>query len=55
MKSWSRFGISDHSGREILRLRPFESLDDLTQIRGIGPAVLRDIKAQGIAFVGVML
>lgn len=37
---------------EILRLRPFESLDDLLQIRGIGPAVLRDIKAQGIAFVG---
>ncbi len=44
--------IGSQRAGEILRLRPFESLDDLTQIRGIGPAVLRDIKAQGIAFVG---
>ncbi len=37
---------------EILRLRPFASLDDLLQVPGIGPATLEAIKAQGIAFVG---
>lgn len=37
---------------EILRLRPFSSLDDLLKVPGIGPATLEAIKAQGIAFVG---
>ncbi len=37
---------------EILRLRPFSSLDDLLRVRGIGRATLERIKTQGIAFVG---
>ncbi|MFA9479366.1 MBL fold metallo-hydrolase [Phycisphaerales bacterium AB-hyl4] len=36
---------------EIVQLRPFESVDQLTRVRGIGPARLRDIKDQGIACV----
>lgn len=33
---------------EMLTLRPFVSLDDLTRITGIGPDRLADIRAQGI-------
>lgn len=44
--------IGGQRAGEILRLRPFASLDDLQVIRGIGPATVRDIKAQGIAFIG---
>ena len=36
---------------QILTLRPFTSLDDLVRIKGIGPARLADIKAQGLACV----
>jgi competence protein ComEC len=36
---------------EIIRLRPFSSVDDMIRIRGIGPARLGDIKAQGLACV----
>ncbi len=37
--------------QELIRLRPFKSLDQLTRIIGIGPARLRDIRAQGLAIV----
>ncbi|RJR26674.1 MBL fold metallo-hydrolase [candidate division WWE3 bacterium] len=36
---------------EIIRLRPFRSLDDLSRVSGIGPSRLADIKAQGVAYV----
>jgi competence protein ComEC len=36
---------------EMIRLRPFSSVDDLIRIRGIGPQRLDDIKAQGLACV----
>ena len=37
---------------EMVQLRPFSSLDDLTRINGIGPIHLAAIKAQGVACVG---
>ena len=37
---------------ELIQLRPFSSLDDLVRIKGIGPARLADIKAQGVACIG---
>ena len=37
---------------EMLLLRPFSSLDDLIRIKGIGPARLTDIKAEGLACIG---
>ena len=43
--------IGPERAEEIIRLRPFRSLDDLRQVRGIGPFRLRDIKKQGIAYV----
>jgi len=44
-----------HIGRaralELISLRPFSSLDELTKIKGIGEARIRDIKEQGLAWV----
>ena len=37
----------------IVDLRPFESIDDLERVRGIGPQQLEDIKEQGIVCVGL--
>lgn len=37
--------------RQIIRLRPFTSVDDLTRATGIGEGVLAEIKAQGLACV----
>lgn len=37
---------------EIIRLRPFSSVDDLTRVNGIANARLNDIKSQGLACVG---
>ncbi|MBZ1345122.1 MAG: lamin tail domain-containing protein [Candidatus Nealsonbacteria bacterium] len=36
---------------ELISLRPFYSLDDLTRIKGISPKRLEDIKKQGLAWV----
>lgn len=36
---------------ELIRLRPYSSVDQLTRIDGIGPGRLRDIKQQGLACV----
>lgn len=36
---------------ELIRLRPYKSVDGLTKIRGIGPGRLVDIKEQGVACV----
>lgn len=43
--------IDQVRAEEIVRLRPFSSVDDLDRVRGIGPARLADIKEQGIASV----
>ena len=43
--------IGEERAREIIRLRPFKSVDDLGRVTGIGPSRLADIKAQGIAYV----
>ncbi|MFJ7934497.1 MBL fold metallo-hydrolase [Sporosarcina sp. NPDC096371] len=37
---------------ELIKLRPYHSIDELTTIKGIGPARLQDIKSQGLACVG---
>jgi len=43
--------IGESRARELISLRPFFSLDELTKIKGIGEARLRDIKEQGLAWV----
>lgn len=37
---------------ELIKLRPYESIDELIEINGIGHARLNDIKAQGLACIG---
>ncbi|WP_053220098.1 MBL fold metallo-hydrolase [Virgibacillus senegalensis] len=44
--------IGPDRAQEIIDLRPFQSIDDLTNVSGIGPARLDDIKEQGIACIG---
>jgi DNA uptake protein ComE-like DNA-binding protein len=36
---------------QLISLRPFRSIDDMTRISGIGPSRLQDIKNQGLACV----
>ena len=43
--------IDDERADELIRLRPFRSVDSLTRITGISAIRLRDIKEQGIACV----
>ena len=43
--------IGPERAAEIVRLRPFQSVDDLDRVSGIGLARLADIKAQGLAAV----
>ena len=43
--------IGETRAKELISLRPFSSLDDLTRIKGIGEARLNDIKQQGLAWV----
>lgn len=44
--------IGPARAEDLVKLRPFKSVDDLTKISGIGPARIKDIKAEGIACVG---
>lgn len=44
--------IGPERSADLLDLRPFDSIDDLTKIKGIGPARIDDIKSQGKACVG---
>lgn len=37
---------------ELIKLRPYRSIDELTNIKGIGTARLNDIKSQGLACIG---
>jgi len=43
--------IDDTRADDLIRLRPFKSVDTLTKINGIATARLNDIKTQGIACV----
>ena len=43
--------IGPARAEDIIRLRPFSSLDGLSRVTGIGPARLRDIKDEGKAYV----
>lgn len=41
--------ISPERAERLIEIRPIRSLEELTQIEGIGPARLEDIKRQGVA------
>lgn len=43
--------INEKRALELISLRPFSSLDELTKIKGIGKKRLEDIKKQGLAWV----
>jgi competence protein ComEC len=43
--------IGPERAGQIIRLRPFDSVDDLVRIDGIGPARLEAIKRQNIVVV----
>ncbi len=43
--------IGESRAQEIIELRPFYSLDELTRVTGIGDARLEDIKDEGKAYV----
>lgn len=43
--------IGEIRARELISLRPFSFLDELTKIKGIGEAKLRDIKEQNLAWI----
>ncbi|MFH1575764.1 MAG: helix-hairpin-helix domain-containing protein [Candidatus Nealsonbacteria bacterium] len=45
--------IGEVRARELISLRPFSSLNDLTRIKGIGEERVKDIKSQGLAWIGV--
>jgi len=44
--------IGEVRAEELISLRPFSSLDDLTRIKGISKTRVEDIKKQGLAWVG---
>ncbi|MCL6573942.1 MAG: MBL fold metallo-hydrolase [Bacillus sp. (in: Bacteria)] len=44
--------IGASRAQDLINLRPFQSIDDLSRISGIGPARIEDIKAQGLACIG---
>ncbi len=43
--------IGETRARELISLRPFSSLDELTKIKGISEARVEDIKEQGLAWI----
>ncbi|WP_227935367.1 MBL fold metallo-hydrolase [Alkalihalobacillus deserti] len=43
--------IGDARADDLIQLRPFNSVDDLNRIKGIGPGRVADIKDQGLACV----
>ena len=44
--------IGPERAKDLISLRSYSSVDDLTKIKGIGPARIKDIKEQGIACTG---
>lgn len=45
--------IGEVRALELISLRPFASVDDLTRVKGIGETRIKDIKKQGLAWVGL--
>jgi len=45
-------GIGPALAQRIIETRPFNSLDDLIKVKGIGEITLQKIKDQGLAWVG---
>ena len=45
-------GIGPALAQRIIEVRPFNSLDDLIKVKGIGEITLQKIKDQGLAWVG---
>ncbi len=43
--------IGEERAEEVIELRPFDSLDDLTAVHGLADATIEDIKEEGIAYV----
>src|SRR5699024_3951488 len=43
--------VSEVSAQDIINMRPFDSVDDLIQVNGIGDKTLEDIKAENKACV----
>src|SRR5699024_1341883 len=41
--------IGPERAEDLIKQRPYSSVDDLTKINGIGPARIEDIKEQGLA------
>ncbi len=46
--------IGPARAKEIIKLRPFRSIDDLIRTPGIGEKIVMDIKIQGIAYVDII-
>lgn len=44
--------IGPARAEDLIELQPFQSVDDLTRISGIGPSRIADIKSQGLACTG---
>jgi hypothetical protein len=44
--------IGESRAEQLIELRPFGNLDELTKIKGIGPVYLEQIKSQGLACIG---
>ena len=44
--------IGPARAEELIQLRPFHSIDELSRINGIGPARLKDIQSQNLACIG---
>lgn len=44
--------IGPERAEDLIEQRPYQSVDDLSKIKGIGPARIEDIKEEGLACVG---
>ncbi|MEM4181751.1 MAG: helix-hairpin-helix domain-containing protein [Candidatus Pacearchaeota archaeon] len=44
-------GVGEKTAQEIIKSRPFCSIDDLLKVKGIGQKTLEKIKEQGVAYV----
>ena len=46
------YGIGESKAKEIINSRPFDCVDDLIDVNGIGETTLENIKKQGLVCVG---
>ncbi|WP_313799798.1 MBL fold metallo-hydrolase [Cytobacillus sp.] len=44
--------IGPERAMDLIELRPYDSVDDLSRIKGIGPVRIKDIQSEGLACVG---